>query len=107
MALASLGGLIALVRLQAKTHELSKQQDISLQNIERIERESMKVVTLVAEMEMAKRNWSELWQKLDHLEMKAEQADAAIHDKLERHRDRMDERILYLRDKLRNGHQSE
>jgi hypothetical protein len=95
LAFACIAGLIALVRLQARSAENSKQLDMLTKDVSRLEKESTTTVTLVAKMEGAEKNYSELWAKYDAL-------DKSMTDKMERHRDRLDDRFNDLRDKI-NG----
>ena len=92
LALTAIGGLIAIVRLQAKVAENSKQLDMLSKDVGRLEKESEVTVTLVAKMEQAERNVTQLWA-----------ANDAMLAKLERHRDRLDERYISLRDKINGG----
>jgi hypothetical protein len=96
LLLASIAGLIALVRLQSRSAENSKQLDMLTKDVSRLEKESTTTVTLVAKMEMSERNYSELWAKYDAL-------DKSMTDKMERHRDRLDDRFNDLRDKINGG----
>jgi uncharacterized protein YoxC len=91
LLLASIAGLVALVRLQSRSAENSKQLDMLTKDVFRLEKESDVVITLSAKMEVAERQWTELWSKYDTL-------DKDLNAKMERHRDRLDA----LRDKL-NG----
>ena len=50
LALTAIGGLIAIVRLQSKVAENSKQLDMLLKDVGRLEKESEVTVTLVANM---------------------------------------------------------
>jgi predicted transcriptional regulator len=81
--------MIALVRLQSRAAENSKQLDMLTKDVSRLEKESDVVVTLVANSKYADRQWSELWKKFDTL-------DKDLNAKMERHRDRLDE----VRDKM-------
>ena len=92
LALTAIGGLIAIVRLQSKVAENSKQLDMLLKDVGRLEKESEGTVTLVAKMEQAERNVTGLWNANDQM-----------LSKLERHRDRLDERYISLRDKINGG----
>ncbi len=56
LALTAIGGLIAIVRLQSKVAENTKQLDMLLKDVGRLEKESEVTVTLVAKMEQAERN---------------------------------------------------
>ena len=96
LLLASIAGLIALVRLQSRSAENSKQLDMLTRDVSRLEKESTTTVTLVAKMEMSERNYSELWAKYDAL-------DKSMTDKMERHRDRLDDRFNDLLDKINGG----
>jgi predicted nuclease with TOPRIM domain len=95
LAFACIAGLIALVRLQSRSAENSKQLDMLTKDVSRLEKESTTTVTLVAKMEQAERNYSELWSKYDKM-------DKDLNDKMERHRDRLDDRFNDLRDRI-NG----
>ena len=90
LLLASLAGLIALVRLQSRSAENTKQLDMLTKDVNRLEKESDVVITLSAKMDVAEKQWSELWLKFDTL-------DKGFRAEMERHRDRLDE----LRDKLK------
>ena len=92
LALTAIGGLIAIVRLQSKVAENSKQLDMLLKDVGRLEKESEVTVTLVAKMEQAERNVTGL-----------RNANHQMLSKLERHRDRLDERYISLRDKINGG----
>ena len=92
LALTAIGGLIAIVRLQSKVAENSTQLDMRLKEGGRVEKESEVTVTLVAKMEQAERNVTGLWNANDQM-----------LSKLERHRDRLDERYISLRDKINGG----
>jgi hypothetical protein len=96
LLLAIVAGIIALVRLQSRSAENSKQLDMLTRDVSRLEKESTTTVTLVAKMEMSERNYSELWAKYDAL-------DKSMTDKMERHRDRLDDRFNDLRDKINGG----
>jgi len=91
LVLACTGGLIALVRLQSRSAENSKQLDMLTKDVHRLEKESDVVITLSAKMDVAERQWAELWVKFDTL-------DKNFNATMERHRDRLDT----LRDKI-NG----
>jgi hypothetical protein len=82
LALTAIGGLIAIVRLQSRAAENSKQ----------LESDQVHTTTLLAKMEQAERNVTQLWA-----------ANDAMLAKLERHRDRLDERYISLRDKINGG----
>jgi len=102
LLMASIAGLIALVRLQARAAETSKQLDMLAKDTARLENDQSHTVTLVAEMRQVQRNVTELWGKIDLLHQKLEKGDTLIHDKLERHRDRQDKQYQDLRDRV-NG----
>jgi uncharacterized protein YoxC len=95
LLMAIVAGIIALVRLQSRSAENSKQLDMLTKDVSRLEKESDVVVTLVAKMDVAERQWTELWVKYDTL-------DKDLNSKMERHRDRLDDRFNDLRDKI-NG----
>ena len=102
LLMAIVAGIIALVKLQARSSENSKQLDMLTKDVSRLEKESDVVVTLVAKMDVAERQWTELWSKYDTL-------DKDLNSKMERHRDRLDDRFIEitgnvndLRDKI-NG----
>jgi len=90
LLLASVAAMIALVRLQSRSAENSKQLDMLSKDVHRLEKESDVVITLSAKMDVAEKQWSELWVKYDTL-------DKDLNAKMERHRDRLDE----VRDKLK------
>ena len=103
LLMASIAGLIALVRLQARAAETSKQLDMLAKDTARLENDQSHTVTLVAEMRQVQRNVTELWGKIDDLHQKLEKGDALIHEKLERHRDRQDRQYQDLRDRVNGG----
>jgi len=90
--MASIAGLIALVRLQSRSAENSKQLDMLTKDVSRLEKESDIVVRQVAKMEQVEKNISKLWSAHDDM-----------IDKLDKGRDRLEARFTDLRDKL-NGH---
>jgi uncharacterized protein YlxW (UPF0749 family) len=92
LALTAIGGLIAIVRLQSRAAENSKQLDMLLKDVARLESDQVHTTTLLAKMEQAERNVTQLWA-----------ANDAMLAKLERHRDRLDERYISLRDKINGG----
>tara|TARA_R100001443_G_scaffold115728_1_gene134176 strand:+ start:575 stop:895 length:321 start_codon:yes stop_codon:yes gene_type:complete len=92
LALTAIAGLIAIVRLQSRAAENSKQLDMLLKDVARLESDQVHTTTLLAKMEQAERNVTQLWA-----------ANDAMLAKLERHRDRLDERYISLRDKINGG----
>ena len=92
LALTAIGGLIAIVRLQSRAAENSKQLDMLLKDVARLESDQVQTPPLLAKMEQAERSVTQLWA-----------ANDAMLAKLERHRDRLDERYISLRDKINGG----
>ena len=90
--LLSITGLIALVKIKAKSDTTATDLMAVIKDLDRLEKDSHHTTKLLAQMEQIEKNVSKLWQ-----------ANDALLDKLERHRDRLDERFIALRDKL-NGH---
>ena len=88
----SITGLIALVKIKAKSDQTATDVVAVVKDLDRLGKDSHHTTKLLAQMEQIEKNVSKLWQ-----------ANDALLDKLERHRDRLDERFIALRDKL-NGH---
>lgn len=97
LGIAVVGAVIALAKLQAKSAENSKQLDMLIKDVARLEKEaagwSDMTVRLVAKMEQAEKSITGLWDAHDKM-----------IGKLERHRDRLDERFMALREKINGGH---
>ena len=85
-------GLIAIVKVKAKSDQTASDLTAAIKDLDRLEKDSHHTTKLLAQMEQIEKNVSKLWN-----------ANDALLDKLERHRDRLDERFIALRDKL-NGH---
>lgn len=84
-------GLIAIVKVKAKADETHQDMVGVLKDLDRLEKEAHQTTKLVAQMHQAEKNISQLWKAHDDL-----------LTKLERHRDRLDERFIMLREKV-NG----
>tara|TARA_R100001163_G_scaffold39527_1_gene30074 strand:- start:138 stop:488 length:351 start_codon:yes stop_codon:yes gene_type:complete len=103
LGIAVVGAVIALAKLQAKVAENSKQLDMLVKDVSRLEKESETTVTLVAKMQQAERNVTQLWTAHESVNQKLEASERNITSKLERHRDRLDERFIALREKINGG----
>ena len=88
----SITGLIALVKIKSKSDQTATDMAAVIKDLDRLEKDAHHTTKLLAQMEQVEKNISKLWA-----------ANDALLDKLERHRDRLDERFIALRDKL-NGH---
>jgi len=84
-------GLIALVKIKAKADQTAQDMVAAIKDLDRLEKDAHDTTTLVAKMDQVEKNIGKLWQAHDDL-----------LTKLERHRDRLDERFIALRDKI-NG----
>ena len=104
LAIAIIGAVIALAKLQAKVAENSKQLDMLVKDVSRLESEQAHTTTLLAKMDQAERNVTQLWTAHESVNQKLEASERNITSKLERHRDRLDERFIALREKINGGH---
>ncbi len=89
--LLGITGLIALVKIKAKADQTAQDMVSAIKDLDRLEKDAHHTTTLVAKMDQVEKNIGKLWQAHDDL-----------LTKLERHRDRLDERFIALRDKI-NG----
>ena len=90
--LASAAALIAIVKVKAKADQTHHDLSGLKKDLERLEKDAHHTTRLLAQMEQVEKNVSKLWTANDD-----------VHDKLESHRDRLDERFIALRDRFSNG----
>jgi hypothetical protein len=83
--------LIAIVKVKARSDQTAQDMVGARKDLDRLEKDAHHTTRLLSQMDQVEKNVSKLWQANDH-----------VLDKLERHRDRLDERFIELRDKF-NG----
>jgi len=104
LAITIIGAVIALAKMQAKVAESSKQLDMLAKDVSRLESEQAHTTTLMAKMDQVERNITQLWGANDSHLQKMDAMERNMTGKLERHRDRLDERFIALREKINGGH---
>lgn len=74
----------------------------AIKDLDRLEKDAHHTTRLLAQVEQLEKNVSKLWEA-DALKLADQRRiEAVLVDKMERHRDRLDERFIILRDKI-NG----
>jgi len=93
VAILAITGLIALVKVKAKSDQTAQDMVGVLKDLDRLEKEAHHTTRLLAQVSQLEKNVTQLWKANDDLLVK-----------LERHRDRLDERFIMLREKVNGKH---
>jgi len=83
--------LIAIVKVKARSDQTAQDMVGARKDLDRLEKDAHNTTRLLAQVEQLEKNVTKLWEANDHM-----------LEKLETHRDRLDERFIALRDKF-NG----
>ena len=86
------GAAIAFAKVQARANENAKQMDMLSKDVARLERDAHLVTELAARQNHAEKNITSLWS-----------AHAATITRIDANKNRHDDKIMALRDKI-NGH---
>tara|TARA_R100001082_G_scaffold15591_1_gene7948 strand:+ start:3868 stop:4218 length:351 start_codon:yes stop_codon:yes gene_type:complete len=103
LGIVAITAIIGYAKLQAKSQQHSEAISMLAKDVQNLEKQSSHTVTLVAKMDQAERNVTQLWTAHESVNQKLEASERNITSKLERHRDRLDERFIALREKINGG----
>lgn len=100
--MASAAALIAIVKVKAKADQTASDLASFSKDLDRLEKDAHHTTRLLAQVEQLEKNVSKLWEA-DALKLSEQRRiEAQLIDKMESHRDRLDDRFIQLRDKI-NG----
>ena len=91
IAILAITGLIALVKIKGRSDQTYQDTIGIKKDLDRLEKDAHHTTRLLAQVEQLEKNVTKLWEANDHM-----------LEKLESHRDRLDERFIALRDRF-NG----